>query len=175
MSTTYQLKPTFAAIVSPVQGSAIVVRSLNDTTVIFETKKGMKEITAEGACFKGGKALVALRDAAAEAALSKAMNGRYRAAADIVATLLKATEVTGFDKFVMHGKQWGLMNKNDFQRLCAAALLADLPKSGKWNDKQQVSRELAQAYLHAHPLDEGDKKDTIENGDTGTPPAPAQE
>ena len=137
--------------------------SLSDRTVVYDGgKKGLREITAHGACFKGGKAFAALRDAAAEDALSRALIGRYRAAADIVATLMPASDVAGFDKYVMRGKGWASMNKNDFQRLCEAALLVKMPKSGKWNAKQETARELATVYLEQHPLLTEDKPLTID-------------
>jgi hypothetical protein len=53
--------------------------------IVFENKNGgLFKLSAEGALFKGGAALSALKDAAIESAFSKAVNGKYRAAAEIV-------------------------------------------------------------------------------------------
>ena len=70
----------------------------NDSAVVnYVTKKGDHIATStEGALFKGGLALRALKDTAKLSAFHKAESGRYRAASDILAaafpTLHKAFE-----------------------------------------------------------------------------------
>lgn len=65
--------------------NSVAVTSLDAGIVAFTTKKGdLKSITPEGALFKGGAALTALKDVAMEVALNKAAAGRYRPSADIL-------------------------------------------------------------------------------------------
>jgi len=53
--------------------------------VAFDDKKGnTRQLTAEGALFKGGAALTALKDIVQQQAVTKAQNGRYRPAIEII-------------------------------------------------------------------------------------------
>ena len=61
----------------------IAIASGSDV-VQFDTKKGVAELCVEAALFKGGKAAAAVRDRGVESAVAKAMNGRFRAAAEIL-------------------------------------------------------------------------------------------
>ena len=82
------------------------VTPLGDREVYWVTKKGdHKAITAEGAIYKGGQALAALRDVAAEVALSKAIKGRYKAAFDIIGAKFPGVQRAA-DKLIPAGA-WG--------------------------------------------------------------------
>lgn len=72
----------------------------NDSAVVnFSNKKGDQfTISTEGALFKGGNALKALKEAASTSAKHKAESGRYRAAADILGASFP-TMTKAFDKF----------------------------------------------------------------------------
>ena len=67
----------------------------SDFSIVFDTPKGAASISVEGAIHKGGKALAALKDAAENSAVTKAINGRYGPAVDIMGVafpkVLKAT------------------------------------------------------------------------------------
>jgi hypothetical protein len=82
----------------------------NDSAVVnFANKKGDQfTISTEGALFKGGQALKALKDAALMSAKHKAEAGRYRAAADILGAAFPSLTKT-FDKFVGHQTHNGLV------------------------------------------------------------------
>lgn len=83
----------------------------NDVTIFAESvaitftdKKGAVHATsAEGALFKGGAALASLKDKVLLEAGNKAANGKYRVAADILATAFSAT-AKAFEKLV--GTPW---------------------------------------------------------------------
>lgn len=63
----------------------VSVFAAESASLTFTDKKGnLHGITAEGALFKGGAALAALKDAGLESAIAKAAGGRYRAASDIL-------------------------------------------------------------------------------------------
>lgn len=106
----------------------------------FDKKGNGHTITAEGALFKGGAALAALKDAALEGALLKAANGRFRAASDILGAafpkVAKAAEA-----YV--GNPWA--NKHTFGTFIKAVLRAEPGKSGTFSKKQAEARMLAQA------------------------------
>lgn len=56
----------------------------SDFSIVFDAPKGASSISVEGAIHKGGKALIALKDAATDSAVAKALNGRYTPAVDIL-------------------------------------------------------------------------------------------
>ncbi len=65
--------------------NSITVFSNDNSIITFENKKGVQfALSAEGALFKGGAALVALKDAAMLSAFNKARDGKYRSAADVI-------------------------------------------------------------------------------------------
>ena len=73
----------------------------NDTAVVsFQNKKGDSfSASTEGALFKGGMALRALKDTAKLSAYHKAESGRYRAAAEIVGAAFPAIN-KAFESFM---------------------------------------------------------------------------
>ena len=72
--------------------NAVTIFSTETVAVTFKDKKGAEHsVTAEGALFKGGAALAALKDKVLLEAGNKAANGKYRAAADILAAAFSAT------------------------------------------------------------------------------------
>lgn len=96
-----------------------------DGVVVFETKKGQVGITAEGALFKGGAALRAMKDQALLSAGQKAMGGRYRAACDVI---LAAFPSVGRAFEALNITPWA--NKAAFQTL-VASVRRFTPKEGK--------------------------------------------
>lgn len=127
--------------------------------VTFSDKKGnLHGITAEGALFKGGAALAALKDAALEGALMKAGNGRYRAAADILAAAFPSIGKAA-DKLI--GTTWA--NKSSMGALINACLRAEPGKNG-YSKKQAEARMLANALMHLPAFaPAAAEKDVIEN------------
>lgn len=128
--------------------------------VAFFDKKGAGHtITAEGALFKGGAALAALKDAAIEAALLKAINGRFRPASDI---LCAAFPSIGKAAEKLIGTPWA--NKSTMGTLINAVRRAEPGKSGEFSKKQTEARMLCAALqqLPAFKV-EAEKSDVIEN------------
>lgn len=108
----------------------------------FDKKGTGHSITAEGALFKGGAALAALKDAAITAALAKAVNGRYMAASDI---LCAAFPSVGKAAEKLIGTPWA--NKSTMGTLVNAVQRAEPGKSGEYSRKQTEARMLANALL----------------------------
>jgi hypothetical protein len=124
--------------------TAIAVFSNADAgAVAFFDKKGVGHaMTAEGALFKGGAALAALKDAALEAALLKAGNGRYRAASDILCAAFPAIGKAA-EKLI--GTPWA--NKSTMATLINAVQRAEYKErtsAGKLT-KQAEARMLCSA------------------------------
>lgn len=124
--------------------SNVAIFNAESTNVLVYTDaKGRSlSISPEGAIIKGGKTLMGmLKDAALESALTKAMNGKYRAAADVLGaafpTIIKAGEkYTGT-------ALWA--SKATMATLVSAVLRAEAKEGKGWNTKQQHARALAKA------------------------------
>lgn len=141
--------------------TAIAVFNNADTGALayFDKKGNGHTITAEGALFKGGAALAALKDAALEAALIKAANGKYRAASDV---LCAAFPSIGKAAEKLIGTVWA--NKSTMGTLINAVLRAEPGKSGEFSKKQAEARMLAQALTHLPAFKvEAEKSEVIEN------------
>lgn len=109
--------------------------------VQFTDKKGAAhEITAEGALHRGGAALAALKDAALDLALSKAHNGKYRAAFDI----LSGAFPSQFKAYTKLFKATPWANKTEFASFIGAMENAEPGKNG-WTKKQNEARHLLSA------------------------------
>jgi hypothetical protein len=109
--------------------------------VQFTDKKGAAhEITAEGALHRGGAALAALKDAALDLALSKAHNGKYRAAFDI----LSGAFPSQFKAYTKLFKATPWSNKTEFASFIGAMENAEPGKNG-WTKKQNEARHLLSA------------------------------
>lgn len=109
--------------------------------VAFADKKGVAhEITAEGALFKGGNALAALKDAATDLALAKAHNGKYRAAFDIIADAFPS-QYRAYSK-LFKAEAWA--NKTEFACFVGAMENAQPGKNG-WTKKQTAARDMLSA------------------------------
>ncbi len=114
--------------------------------VTFVDKKGVaREITAEGALHKGGEALTALKDAALDLAQSKAANGKYRAAFDIIVDAFPA-QYRAYTK-CFKAEAWA--NKTEFASFIGAMENAK-PSAKGWTKKQNTARSLL-AYLRGIP------------------------
>lgn len=125
--------------------------------VAFFDKKGAGHtITAEGALFKGGAALAALKDAAIEAALLKAINGRFRPASDI---LCAAFPSIGKAAEKLIGTPWA--NKSTMGTLIGAVRRAEPGKSGEFSKKQTEARMLCSA-LSQLPAFKVESTDVVE-------------
>lgn len=84
--------------------NAVTIFTAESVAITFKDKKGAaRSVTAEGALFKGGAALAALKDKVLLEAGNKAANGKYRAAADILAAAFSAT-AKSFERLV--GAPW---------------------------------------------------------------------
>jgi hypothetical protein len=116
----------------------LTVFSPESSVLTYNDKKGASHsITCEGAIIKGGKTLMSLfKDAALTSALTKATDGKYRAASDI---LCVAFPSLGRSAEKLIGTPWA--NKATMATLVGACLRADTPSKG-WNEKQQRARAL---------------------------------
>ena len=128
------------------------------STVVFMDKKERKfELSNEAALFKGGAALKALKDHALLIAANKAANGRYRAAADILAVAFPKQHkaFVGF----LNCEPWANASKLSlFIEKCEAA---DVPAKG-WSAKQHSARALMQAMREGIPALKADAPHVIE-------------
>lgn len=110
------------------------------TALTFTTKKGdLRTVTAEGAVFRGGLALAALKDASLDSALNKAYNGRYAAAADIIDAAFPS-----ITKAVLSLMGVPSANKANMTALISGVERAVEPMKG-WNKKQLAARHLVRA------------------------------
>ena len=120
--------------------NAVTIFADNATLVAYSDKKGnTHELTAEGALFKGGAALASLKDKVMMAAGQKAANGKYRAAADILATAFTA-QSKAFDKLI--GTPWA--NKAAMTSYLAALERAEPGKNG-FTKKQAEALDFIRA------------------------------
>jgi len=120
--------------------NTVAIFADNAHAVSFADKKGNTfAISPEGALFKGGAALASLKDMVLESAGSKALNGKYRAAADILATAFPA-HTKGFEKFV--GTSWA--NKTNFTAYLNSIEVASMPKNG-YTKRQLVALDFIRA------------------------------
>ena len=110
------------------------------TAIAFTDKKGNRhEMSAEGALFKGGAALAALKDATMQAAGNKAANGKYRAAADILSAAF-GTRSKSFESLC--GTPWA--NKSMMASYLAALERAEPGKNG-FTKKQAEALDFVRA------------------------------
>lgn len=84
--------------------NTVTIFTTESVSITFTDKKGAAHsVSAEGALFKGGAALAALKDKVLLEAGNKAANGKYRAAADILAAAFGAASKS-FEKLM--GTPW---------------------------------------------------------------------
>ena len=120
--------------------NTITVFADNAALVSYSDKKGNNhEISAEGALFKGGAALASLKDKVMLAAGQKAANGKYRAAADILAAAF-TSQSKAFNKLI--GTPWA--NKTMMSSYLAALERAEPGKNG-YSKKQAEARDFIRA------------------------------
>lgn len=82
------------------ESNALAHLTTDYSVVSYQNKKGDDfHISTEGALFKGGQALKALKDTAMLSAYHKAEAGRYRAASDIVSAAFPSM-AKAFEKFI---------------------------------------------------------------------------
>lgn len=152
----------------------VTVFAAESTALTFTDKKGnLHGITAEGALFKGGAALAALKEAGLESAVAKAVGGRYRAASDIlVAAFPKAGKA-------FHGV-WGAAtaphaNKTTMQGLLAAvetAIWETAAADKKLTKRQDAAAAVAEVLRKIPALaTETAPVVVVENATEGTPQA----
>lgn len=132
----------------------------NDSSVVnYANKKGDQfTISTEGALFKGGMALRALKDTAMLSAAHKAESGRYRAAADILGAAFPSL-TKAFDKFI------GLptwQSKTTMGLYLDKLEALDAPTKG-WSKKQCEARDFIKALRQIKGLERvGDNAFVIE-------------
>lgn len=129
--------------------NAIAIFS-NDTSVVnYNNKNGDAfTISAEGALFKGGIALRALKDNAMLAAAHKAENGKYRASADILGAAFPSMS-KAFEKFI------GLptwQSKTTMGLFLDKLEAIDEPAKG-WNKKQIEAKAFINALRQIKSLE----------------------
>lgn len=112
----------------------------------FEVKGIEHEIATEAALFKGGAALAAVKDDALDSAISKAANGKYRAAADILMVAFPSVHKAYAKLF--KAQPWA--NKAEMASYLNAMENAEPGKSGEWN-KKQASARLMMRSLRSLP------------------------
>lgn len=121
-----------------------------------DKKNNAREMTTEGALWKGGDALKSLKDAALDAAQAKAIGGRYRASYDIFIAAFPSIEKALATLHI--GTPWG--NKSSFGTVLMS-VLGQRPKAGKeFSAKQKAAMALARtlvdipAFVHLRPQGE---------------------
>ena len=120
--------------------NAVTIFADTASVIAFADKKGnTHELSAEGALFKGGAALAALKDKVMLAAGQKAANGKYRAAADILAAAF-TTQSKAFDKLI--GTPWA--NKSMMVSYLAAIERVEAGKNG-YTKKQCEALDFVRA------------------------------
>ena len=122
---------------------AVTIFAAESVAITFTDKKGAQHsVSAEGALFKGGAALAALKDKVLLEAGNKAANGKYRAAADILTAAFSAT-AKSFEKLV--GTPWA--NKTTMGSFLGAIERAAAERSaaGKLTAKQAQAMTLVKA------------------------------
>lgn len=129
--------------------NAITIFSADNSVVSYENKKGDQfSISTEGALFKGGIALRALKDTAMLSAANKAESGRYRAAADILGAAFPSM-AKAFEKFI------GLptwQSKTTMALYLDKLEAIDEPQKG-WNKKQIEARGFINALRQIKALE----------------------
>lgn len=130
-----------------------------DTAAItfMDKKERTFSLAAEAALFKGGAALKALKDAALLSAANKAANGRYRAAADILAVAFpkQYKAFTGF----LNCEPWA--NASKLSLFIEKCEQATAPAKG-WSAKQLSARALMAAMREGIPALAADRQQVIE-------------
>lgn len=116
-------------------------------TIVYANKKGERfELSNEAALFKGGQALKELKEEALRIAGNKAANGRYRAAADIIAVAF-AKQHKAFVQF-LNCEPWANAAKLSlFIEKCEQAE----PGKNGWTAKQNSARMLMAAMRRDIP------------------------
>lgn len=138
-----------------------------DFSIVFDVKGGTASLSIEGAIHKGGKALIALKDAAENSAVTKAINGRYTAAVDILSIAMpkaaKATEVA---------VGMPALNKRNFEVLLCSIARLPVPAKG-WNKRQVAALHMASALRTALGIEEPEDNRTIDMVESKIVAAPA--
>jgi hypothetical protein len=113
--------------------------------VAYTDKKGnSRELTLEGALWKGGDAMKQLKSDALDSALAKAVGGRYRAAFDIVVAAFPSIQKSLENLHI--GTPWG--NKSSMGTV-VLAVMGQRPKAGKdFSAKQKEAIALVRAMLN---------------------------
>ena len=138
--------------------TAIATIDFNSHAVTYAGPKGVeKSIHVVSSIIVGGKALKACRDVAIVAAIKAAENGRYRAAADVLADAFpKAAK--GFIEYV--GTPWA--SKFTFA-MFLIKIDAVLPGAKGWTKKQLTARDMLAALRPAF-ADKADAETVNEDG-----------
>lgn len=109
----------------------------------IDKKNNARELTMEGALWKGGDALKQLKSEASASAQAKAVNGRYRAAYDIFTVAFPAIEKAMSTLHI--GMPYG---SKASMATVIQSVMAQQPKPGKeFNAKQREAVELARTLL----------------------------
>jgi len=137
--------------------NAVTIFADTASVIAFADKKGnTHELSAEGALFKGGAALAALKDKVMLAAGQKAANGKYRAAAEILAAAF-STQSKAFDKLI--GTPWA--NKSSMVSYLSALERAEPGKNG-YTKKQAEALDFIRALRTIPALAKDEAPVTIE-------------
>lgn len=135
----------------------VTIFNTDSSTVVYMDKKERKfELSNEAALFKGGAALKALKDHALLIAANKAANGRYRAAADILAVAFPKQHkaFVGF----LNCEPWANASKLSlFIEKCEQAE----PGKNGWTAKQQSARALMAAMREGIPALAADRASNV--------------
>ena len=123
--------------------NTVTVFAAESVAITFKDKKGAQHsVSAEGALFKGGAALAALKDKVLLEAGNKAANGKYRAAADILAAAFSST-AKSFEKMI--GTPWtNKVTMNSFLSAIERAA-AERVAAGKLTAKQAQAMTFVKA------------------------------
>lgn len=124
---------------------AISAENTEGAMVQWIDKKGnTRELTTEGALWKGGDALKQLKTEALQAALTKAVGGRYRAAYDVLIVAFPSIDKALATLHI--GTPWG--NKASMGTVLMS-VMGQKPKAGKdYSAKQKEALALARAMTN---------------------------
>lgn len=117
------------AVTNPIGQNALVS--------FLDKKNNSHELTFEAALHKGGAALTAVKDMALDMALSKAVNGKYRAAAEIIGGAFPSVDKAYAKLF----KTQAWANKQEFGAYLSVMERAEGGKNG-FSAKQVTARQL---------------------------------
>lgn len=123
----------------------LTIIETNHAVVYDAGKSGVRSISTEGALFKGGKALAALKTQGVESAIAKASNGRYGPVCDIL-TVAFPSIAKAYTKLFAHDPSRDKVSMRAFIK----AIEAQVEPEKGWSARQKEAKIVLQV-LRAYP------------------------